>query len=376
MKRYWALSLILILCLLSGCADPPGQQSAAVDPETPPPVISSSSHDIEAEAHTAPAWVVWLSEKWDEDATVWMNYAEAENKNIQLWLRDHPEYGEMSKCWSLHSSLQKLGVISVTAHGASLKDAALRNKAVEDLSKELLSEWSARNDQFTFQFVDYKNLSASVDWNSELSVWICTLNADISYDGVILPYGSIQPSHYINLPLGVFELSSSDDAYSLIPLYPDSLDRMTVYSTPIGNTNLYVYVDDMVLSDTVPAIEDPEVAATVLAEMYLEDMMTVSDERTFTITKYRNLNVHLYPTIGMDEDTAAIYLLQPFEIRKNTWIMEIDVMFQYQGALSPVGSMEGQWIDVLYQASPIGFLLTKDGTEYTLQSRYYTANGN
>ena len=51
-------------------------------------------------------------------------------------------------------------------------------------------------------------------------------------------------------------------------------------------------------------------------------------------------------------------------------------MFQYQGTLSPIGSIEGQWIDILYQASPIGFLLTKDGTEYTLQSRYYTANGN
>lgn len=148
------------------------------------------------------------------------------------------------------------------------------------------------------------------------------------------------------------------------------------YSTPIENTNLYVYVDDMVLSDTVSTIEDPKVAATVLAEMYLEDMMTESNERTFSITKYKNLNVHLYPTIGMDEDTAAIYLLQPSEISKNTWIMEIDVMFQYQGTLSPIGSIEGEWIDVLYQASPIGFLLTKDGTEYTLQSRYYTANDN
>ena len=148
------------------------------------------------------------------------------------------------------------------------------------------------------------------------------------------------------------------------------------YSTPIENTNLYVYVDDMALSNTVPTIEDPKVAATVLAEMYLEDMMTASDERTFTITKYKNLNVHLYPTIDMDEDAAAIYLLQPSEVSKNTWIVEIDVLFQYQGTLSPIGSIEGQWIDVLYQASPVGFLLTKDGTEYTLQSRYYTANGN
>lgn len=148
------------------------------------------------------------------------------------------------------------------------------------------------------------------------------------------------------------------------------------YSTPIENTNLYVYVDGMVLSDTVPAIENPETAATALAEMYLEDMMIASDERTFTITKYKNLNVHLYPTIDMDEDTATIYLLRPSEISKNTWIVEIDVMFQYQGTLSPIGSIEGQWIDILYQASPIGFLLTKDGTEYTLQSRYYTANGN
>lgn len=148
------------------------------------------------------------------------------------------------------------------------------------------------------------------------------------------------------------------------------------YSTTIENTNLYVYVDDIVLSDTVTAIEDPEVAATALAEMYLSDMMKPSDERTFTITKYKDLNVRLQQTVGMDEETASIYLLQPAEVSKNTWIMEIDVMFQYQGTLSPIGSIENQWIDVLYQAGPIGFLLTRNGTEYTMQSRYHTANGN
>lgn len=67
------------------------------------------------------------------------------------------------------------------------------------------------------------------------------------------------------------------------------------YSTPIENTNLYVYVDGMVLSDTVPAIENPETAATALAEMYLEDKHFSIEVST---TKLYHPNVEMSTTIS------------------------------------------------------------------------------
>lgn len=47
-----------------------------------------------------------------------------------------------------------------------------------------------------------------------------------------------------------------------------------------------------------------------------------------------------------------------------------DISFQYEGVISPIGSADQRWIDGLYQGSPIGFLLTRNGTEYTMRSRY------
>lgn len=58
------------------------------------------------------------------------------------------------------------------------------------------------------------------------------------------------------------------------------------------------------------------------------------------------------------------------EISPDTWIVEISVSYKYEGILSPVGPSNGEGIDILYQESPIGFLITKDGNSYSLQSRY------
>ena len=80
--------------------------------------------------------------------------------------------------------------------------------------------------------------------------------------------------------------------------------------------------------------------------------------------------MRLLSTTDMDRESADIYVLRPSEISKDTWIVEIDVSFQYEGVISPIGSADQRWIDSLYQSSPIGFLLTRNGTEYTMRSRY------
>ena len=85
---------------------------------------------------------------------------------------------------------------------------------------------------------------------------------------------------------------------------------------------------------------------------------------------YKNLSVSVMPTSQIDAETAAIYSLREEEISPDTWLVEISVSYKYEGILSPVGPSNGEWIDILYQASPIGFLMTKDGNSYSLQSRY------
>ena len=144
----------------------------------------------------------------------------------------------------------------------------------------------------------------------------------------------------------------------------------TPYSIPIENTKLYVYVSGEGALDSEESTTYPEEAAVELAKSFLDDLMTPSDARTFTITEYRDLKVRLLPTTDMDRESADIYVLRPSEISKDTWIVEIDVSFQYEGVISPIGSADQRWIDGLYQGSPVGFLLTRNGAEYTMRSRY------
>jgi hypothetical protein len=147
------------------------------------------------------------------------------------------------------------------------------------------------------------------------------------------------------------------------------------FSAPIENTNIYTCTKDDKLT-TSDDILSPQNAAFSLASLYLDDLMTPSNDRTFRITEYKNLSVDLYPTLAMDDEMSAIYGLKDYEKADNTWIMEINVMFQYEGIITPIGSIENTWIDVLYQASPIGFLLVceEPGAKYTMQSRYVSVN--
>ena len=143
------------------------------------------------------------------------------------------------------------------------------------------------------------------------------------------------------------------------------------YATPIENIQLYCHTaSGNVDRANVETVETPEQAARLLAEMFMEDLCTPSDERTFRITAYRGLSTEVMSTLSMDEETRAVYDLRPEELCENTWIVEIAVEYQYEGTLSPIGPSSGQWIDVLYQASPVGFLMTKSGESYTLRSRY------
>lgn len=142
------------------------------------------------------------------------------------------------------------------------------------------------------------------------------------------------------------------------------------YSTTIENTTLYRYADTGIVDPKQPSSLSPEEAAQELAVLFMEDLKTGSEERTYRVTEYKNLSVSVMPTSQIDAETAAIYFLKEEEISPDTWIVEISVSYKYEGTLSPVGPSNGEWIDVLYQASPIGFLMTKDGNSYSLQSRY------
>lgn len=142
------------------------------------------------------------------------------------------------------------------------------------------------------------------------------------------------------------------------------------YSTTIENTTLYWYTDNGVLTSEQNTSLSPEDAAYKLAILFMDDLKAEKEDRTFRVTEYKDLSVSVIPTSQMDEETSAIYFLKEEEILPDTWIVEISVSYKYEGILSPIGPNNGDWIDVLYQGSPVGFLMTKEGNSYSLQSRY------
>lgn len=160
-------------------------------------------------------------------------------------------------------------------------------------------------------------------------------------------------------------------ALALLTLISCGVYRM-IQDSPIYNTKPFTYHADP--TDT------PEDAALVLAEMYMEDLMVPSDERTYYITQYRNLSVTLHETTELwkDEIAIGIWNLQKEEIGRNKWIVQINVEFQYEGTLSPLGPSDSvpddYWVESLSHHSAIDFLLVRNifGT-YSLQSRYITA---
>ena len=142
------------------------------------------------------------------------------------------------------------------------------------------------------------------------------------------------------------------------------------YSTTIENTTLYWYTDNGVLTSEQNTSLSLEDAAYELAVLFMDDLKAEKEGKTFRVTEYKDLSVSVMPTSQMDEETAAIYFLKDEEISPDTWVVEIAVSYKYEGTLSPIGPSNGEWIDVLYQASPVGFLMAKEGNSYSLQSRY------
>lgn len=142
------------------------------------------------------------------------------------------------------------------------------------------------------------------------------------------------------------------------------------YSTTIENTTLYWYTDNGVLTSEQNTSLSPEDAAYELAVLFMDDLKAEKEGKTFRVTEYKDLSVSVMPTSQMDKETAAIYFLKDEEISPDTWVVEIAVSYKYEGTLSPIGPSNGEWIDVLYQASPVGFLMTKEGNSHSLQSRY------
>ena len=145
-------------------------------------------------------------------------------------------------------------------------------------------------------------------------------------------------------------------------------------NTASENTKLYCLTGDNTIISEEQGVISPEDAAYKLAELFMQDLMTKDETRTYRVTEYKELSVTLHSTIEMDSETACIYALKESEISADTWIVEISVLYKYEGIMSPIGPSNHEWIDVLYQGSPIDFLLKRDGETYSLQSRYESAN--
>ena len=122
---------------------------------------------------------------------------------------------------------------------------------------------------------------------------------------------------------------------------------------------------------------DPQKAAETLIAAYVADLTKMDNMRPFTITEYRNLEVSVTPTLEMSEADRSVhnYNLKDSEIGEDHWIVEFAMEYRWFGVLDgpPAGPGNGEvWLDQVHQGSPVGFLLTREGDEFVLQSRYAT----
>ena len=120
---------------------------------------------------------------------------------------------------------------------------------------------------------------------------------------------------------------------------------------------------------------DPQKAAETLVAAYVDDLTKMDNMRCFTITDYRNLEVSVTPTLEMSEADRSVYNynLKDSEIGEDHWIVEFTMEYRWTGVLHdpPAGPGNGDyWMEQVHQGSPVGFLLTRDGDEFILRSRY------
>lgn len=141
--------------------------------------------------------------------------------------------------------------------------------------------------------------------------------------------------------------------------------------TAVEGIDLYYYSEDGdVVISRANNIDSPEAAACELAVLFMDNLKSSNKSRAFRITEYKDLEVNIAQTIGLDEEIAAIYSIQENEVSKDTWLVEISARYKYEGIMSPIGPSNNEWVDILYQGSPVGFLMTRNGNTYLLRSRY------
>ncbi len=125
---------------------------------------------------------------------------------------------------------------------------------------------------------------------------------------------------------------------------------------------------------------DPIKAAEELMVAYLDALKEPADLRSFTITEYRNLAVSVTSTLQITGFALDEYRLKEDEIGENTWIVEIsEIEYQWDGVLHdpPCGpsAPADYWETLVHQGSGgCGFLLTQNGNEFTLYSRWGIRN--
>lgn len=376
--------LIIVFFLLTGCGTPLSNNSPTNMP-SPPPVISTDSANSPSTEHTNPISELPETGRPDEEPVDFFQKLLERNS-------DNPWYNAAIGC--IYSVPTEIDLSLLFYQGFPVPDGTPSDEEMEFLSAQGFADGIVeihRLPVHKLEEVLEKYFGTTLSDVRIPDNWLYYEKTDCYYSSHNDAYivsgftvtnvecdNSIISVYYTLGPNGtevIDPVSRTPVSNAVLSLKETGDGRYTVLSNvvlrekylgPIWNTKMYEYTVNTDGLDSESALNE---AALALSELYLKDMMTESDDRTFRITTYRNLNVHLKPTISMDTETAAIYRLQDYERNEHCWIMEIDVEFQYEGTLSPVGSMENVWIDTLYQSSPIGFLVRQDGHTFTMQSR-------
>lgn len=148
----------------------------------------------------------------------------------------------------------------------------------------------------------------------------------------------------------------------VVPVNSASVSSVIVSSAPIDTraTNIFSVKTIYSYTDTSAAMPIEQVA-DILVKQMLDDLSKPDDaNRTFYITSYKNINIHIISY--KDNEWKGFYP----ELNKNLWLMSGAVQIQFSGELSPVGYSNTVPKDMYFTDRLDNRYISKEGNTYTL----------
>lgn len=142
----------------------------------------------------------WLMQHWCMDRNLCVQEATARGyKWITGWMHSEESGRPVvdGKCWSLFEACEKMEPFSVALNGRDFANEADRQAIADQFAQVLLETLLGDVEAWSFQLIDYQDVHATIEFREkdvesfiDWDMWVCSVHADMSWNGIIEPLGS------------------------------------------------------------------------------------------------------------------------------------------------------------------------------------------